>query len=211
MTVEEIKKYLAEHKSDDGVKALLAELTPGPTADQVEKFLDSDEGFNSLRSRFDRYAQKAITTHDEKRKAEIERQIEEAVAKAKKESTLSVEEQMKAEMAELRTELKRRDTDLARRDLISKLRDEAEKLHVPLDIAVDLDNPNLTEERAMERMQAYAKRHADEISTEVNQRLVGTPKPGSGNAPKPVGDLRKLSVEEAIALEEKGELNARLQ
>lgn len=212
MTVKEIRDYLVEHSRDGEIVAMLKEFAPALSADQVERYLDSDEGFSAMRPRFDRYAQKAITTHDEKRKPEIDRAIQEAIDKAKNEGSMSAQERIQAQMTELQNQIKQRDADLARRDMIGRLRAKAGEMNVPLDIAVDLDNPALTEERAIERMTAYARVHADQISAEVNKRLVSdTHKPGTGNGAKPdMRNISKLSFDELVKLEESGELNARI-
>jgi hypothetical protein len=203
MTIEEFKEFLEANRDKDEVKAL---IQPDLTAETVSAFLESDKG----RPIVDRYINAAVKSHDEKRKPEVDRLVTEAVEKARKESTMSVEQQLQQQMSELKNQIAQRDADLARRDMVSKLRVKADEMHVPLDLAVDLDNPNLTEERAIARMEAYAKTHAETISAEVNKRLTNGHKPGSGDSPEPGPDLRKLSFDEIVALEEKGELNARI-
>lgn len=179
MEIEEVREWLSENKGQPEVSKLFGELAP-LNAERVSEYLDSDEGFAALRSRFDRYANKAIQTHDEKRESEIEKRIEDAVNDATKKSKMSATEQVQAEVEALKQQIADRDAAIQRRDLVGKIREEATKRNVPADLVIDFDNPNLTEEKAVERMEAYAKMHADEIQTQVTQRLGASYKPGSG-------------------------------
>ena len=206
MTFAEFKAYFDENKADDEVKKLIGTIKPELTEPIVTAFLESDAGKPIV----DRYINKAVRSHDEKRQPEIDKLIADAVERAKEDGKLSATDRMQKQMDELKAELSKRDSDLARRDLISTLRTKADEMHVPLELAVDLENPNLTQSRAVERMEAYAKRHADQINEEVNKRLINTAKPGSGTGAPPAGDIKKMSFEELVALEEKGELNAKI-
>lgn len=204
MTFADFKAYFDENKDKDEVKKLTGKAEMTDPA--VTEFLESDAG----RPIIDRYINRAVRSHDEKRQPEIDRLIADAVEKAKKEGTMSAEDKVQKQLEELRGEIKKRDADLARRDMVTRLRAKAEEMHVPLDIAVDLDNPALTEEKAVERMTAYATRHKEQIAEEVNRRLGQTPKPGTGTAPEGKADVKKMSFEELVRLEEAGELNDRI-
>lgn len=206
MTFKEWSDWFEENKTQDDVKGFIETLTPAISEKAVVEYLESDG-----RPILDRYINKAVRSHDEKQKPEIDRMISEAVETAKKDSTLSNAEKTQKRIDELEAKLKQRDTDLARRDLISKLRSKADEMHIPLDLAVDLENPNLTEEKALERMDAYQKRHKEQIDAEVNSRLVTTAhKPQSGTGNGSAVDLKKMSFEDLVAMEEKGDLNARM-
>lgn len=180
MDIEAIRAWLKEHAKDAEVVKFVGEFAPALTAERVTEYLDSDEGFAAVRSRFDRYATKAITTHDEKKETEIKDRIEKAVAEAAKKSKLTGDEQVRAEMEELRKQITDRDAAIARKDMVGKIRGEATKRGVPVDLVVDFDNPSLTEAKAIERMEAYAKAHAAEVQAKVTERLGAGYKPGTG-------------------------------
>lgn len=192
MDIEEVREWLSENPSE--AEKLIA-LTP----DKVNEYLDSDEGFAAMRSRFDRYATKAIQTHDEKKESEISKRIEDAVNDATKKGKLSATEQVQSELEALRNQIDERDRAIERRDREGRIRTEAQKRNVPVDLVVDFDNPNLTEEKAIERMEAYAKLHADEIQAQVTQRLGATHKPGSGTEEKTVLNDMPEEFTEALA------------
>ena len=175
---------MTTNAKDEKVVALLKELAPALNAERVAAYLDSDEGFSALRSRFDRYATKAIQTHDEKREVEIQRRIDEAVTEASKTAKLTGAEQVRAELDALKAQIAERDAAIARRDLVSVIRTEAGKRSLPVDLIIDFDNPNLTEAKAIERMEAYEKTHAAEIQAGVTERLGASYKPGTGIAAK---------------------------
>jgi hypothetical protein len=178
ITIDEFKEYFEANKGKDDIRAIVG-AAPDLTDETVTAYLESDKG----RPIVDRYVNKAVRSHDEKLKPEIDRMVKDAAEKAKRESAMTVEDKLQQQMAELQEQIKQRDADLARRDLVSKLHSKAAEMGVPLEIAVDLDNPNLTEDRAMVRMEMYAKQHAAKVSEGVNARLVTGHKPGSGDAP----------------------------
>lgn len=189
MNRKQVEAYFAKQGIDvsEDVIAAMEGYTEPLTGEQVLGFIDSDDGFNAVRSRFDRYAQKAIQTHDEKREADIEKRIKDATDKAKQESEMSAEERIKADLDGLKAQIAERDQALARRDLVSQIRQEAEKRGVPVELAVDLDNPQLTIEKAVTRLEAYAEANKGQIEAEVNKRLISSHKPGSGNEPDDKG------------------------
>lgn len=205
MNRKQLEAYFAKQGIDvsDDVIAAMEGYTEPLTGEQVLSFIDSDDGFNAVRSRFDRYAQKAIQTHDEKREADIEKRIKDATEKAKKESEMSAEERIKADLDSLKAQIAERDQALARRDLVSQIRQEAEKRGVPVELAVDLDNPQLTLEKAVSRLEAYAEVNKGQIEAEVNKRLTSSYKPGSGNDAdgEAVGGMPKDVMEAASEFE----------
>ena len=184
MTISEIHEYLTAHRAEDEVLRLIKEFAPALTAERVMEYLDSDDGFAAVRSRFDRYATKAIATHDEKKETEIQKRIEEAVTEASKKSKLSANELLKAELDELKKQVQDRDNKLERQAMEQRIRDEAQERGVPVELVVDFSNPGLTFERAQERMTAYTKSHAEEVQRTVRERLGMSHQPESGQEPE---------------------------
>ncbi|MDA1478367.1 DUF4355 domain-containing protein [Bacillus changyiensis] len=61
MTLEEIKKFFAENKDRDDVKAYLGELS-AVSADKVKGFLDTDDGKQLIQPKLDQYFSKSLET-----------------------------------------------------------------------------------------------------------------------------------------------------
>lgn len=61
MKLEDVKKFLADNKDQDEVKAYLGELS-AVSADKVKGFLDTDEGKKLLQPRLDSYFAKGLDT-----------------------------------------------------------------------------------------------------------------------------------------------------
>ena len=209
MTIAEIKAYLSENEADENVKALLSEFAPATelTGEKVVQFLETDDGFRVAKPLFDRYAGKAIQTHDERRAPEVQRMVEEATAKAKRESEMTAQERTEKAIADLNAKIAASEQALYREKMISEIRAEAESMGVPVEIAVDLTHPTLTLDYARQRIETFAKAREAEVSAGINDRLKGAYKPGSGVDKTTAPDIRKMSMEELIAKEEKGELN----
>ena len=209
MTITEIRAYLSENKADENVKALLSEFAPARelTGDSVVSYLETDEGFRTAKPLFDRYAGKAIQTHDEKRAPDIQKLVEEAASKARKESEMTAQERTDQAIADLKAQIAASNAALDREKMLSEIRAVAESKGVPVDLAVDLTNPSMTLDYAKQRIDNFVKAKEAEVSAGINDRLKGAHKPGSGTEPAGVIDLKKLSFEEMVAREEKGELN----
>jgi len=182
MTVEEIKTFLSEHQDEEGVKELVASMQPKLSAERVNELLSDSETFKLFEPHITRAIDKAIKTHDEKRAPDIQKRIEEAKELASKEAKMTEEERAQVENQKTAKELAELKSQLARRDMISELHKEAAKRNVPLELAVDLDNPSLTLDRAIERMDAYAEKNKAVIEKEINEHLTrNAHKPGSGS------------------------------
>ncbi|MDA7028461.1 DUF4355 domain-containing protein [Bacillus sp. CLL-7-23] len=61
MTLEEIKKFFAENKDQDDVKAYLGEIS-AVSADKVKGFLETDEGKQLIQPKLDQYFSKSLET-----------------------------------------------------------------------------------------------------------------------------------------------------
>lgn len=61
MNIEEIKKFLAENKDNEEVKAFVGELS-AVSADKVEGFLETEEGKRFIQPRLDSYFTKGLAT-----------------------------------------------------------------------------------------------------------------------------------------------------
>jgi hypothetical protein len=209
MTMEDFRDFWEKNGKKAEVQDIIG--TKELTSEEVTDYLETADGKRIV----DRYINRAIISHDEKQKPEIEKRIADAVAdaaeKAKKEGAMSTEDRLQSQISQLQEQIAAREADLKRRDLERTLRDKAGELQVPFDLVIDLTNPNLTEDAGVQRLQAYAERHAGEIDQEVNKRLATNGvKPRTGTGPEPTVDLGNLSIDQAIQLEEAGELDAKI-
>lgn len=199
ITFEEFKQFFDANKAKDEVKALVGQPAE-MTAESVQAFLDSDKG----RPVVDRYVNRAILSHDEKRAPEIQKQIDEAreagKAEGAKAGTMSAEERLTAKIAEMEKSIKDRDAAIARKDRDEKIRAIAAEKKAPswLTDAV-IENPSATIETATARFDAFAKAHKEEIEAEVNQRLsTNGHKPGGGRSPDDGGDKSMAGLSDEI-------------
>jgi D-ribose pyranose/furanose isomerase RbsD len=174
--ITEVKAFLEKNKDTEEVKALMASYA-AITEERLGEFLKVKENFESVRSHFDRYAEKAVKTHDEKKRAEIDEEISKKVAELGKKEKMTVAD----EVAEIKKRLDSKDGELARERVLRQLEAEAASRKLVLKDELDIDNPKLTLESGIERLDARVKRYAEVESKKANELLAGGFKPGSGN------------------------------
>lgn len=124
MTIEEVKKFLEENKSDDEVKELMNSFV---TKESVEGFLDTDEGKRLLQPRLDRYHAKSLESWKENNLKDI---VDEKVKKLNPEET---EEQRK--IRELEERLNAAEREKTQQSLLNKVTQQLSKDGLPTDLA----------------------------------------------------------------------------
>jgi hypothetical protein len=203
MTIAEVKDFITKENDTKEVREMIqsvAVITP----EAFGKFLESDDGFKVVRPHFDRYAERAIKTHDEKKREEIEAEISKRAAELGRKEKLTVAE----EVSEIKKRLDAKDSELARERTLRQLEAEAAKRKLVLKDEIDIDNPKLTLERGIELLDAR-QRGYEERETRIKNELLSSgfkPGAGAGNG-KPKADASKLSFAEMVKLEEEGKLN----
>lgn len=189
--IEEVKAFLEKNKDTDAVKSLVASYAV-ITPEAVAKLVDSEEGFKVLRPHFDRYAEKAIKSHDEKKRAEIDEEINKRVTELGKKEKMTVAD----EVAEIKKRLDAKDGELARERVLRQLESEAASRGLVLKDELDIDNPKLTLDGGIERLDARVKRYAEVQNKKANELLAGGFKPGGGTGNEPKVDVSKMGTKE---------------
>jgi DNA-binding ferritin-like protein (Dps family) len=199
---EEVKKFLTAMLDKYGKKEL--------TGDEVNAFLDTEDGKKLIQPRIDTVVTKALQTRDksweEKNKDAIEKEVKKRVA----DEVLKMnpqEEPWQKEMRELKEKMDQKDKDYARSELKRQITEEAAKMGI---------DPFFLEDYIPETIEAgklYLKRisdHNKKVKEAVVNELVasGQYKPnGEKRKDDNKIDLGKLSVEEATKLELEGKLD----
>ena len=199
---EEVKKFLAAMLDKYGKKEL--------TGDEVNAFLDTEDGKKLIQPRIDTVVTKALQTRDksweEKNKDAIEKEVKKRVA----DEVLKMnpqEEPWQKEMRELKEKMDQKDKDYARSELKRQITEEAAKMGI---------DPFFLEDYIPETIEAgklHLKRisdHNKKVKEAVVNELVasGQYKPnGEKRKDDNKIDLGKLSVEEATKLELEGKLD----
>jgi hypothetical protein len=207
LTLELVREWLAANKAQDTVKAFLKELGAGPAlgADTVGPWLETEDGKKLVQPYVDKRVTDAIKTHDTKTKetteAEVKRRVAEELLKANPQET-----PQDKQIRELREQMDADRKESARDKLKRAIVEEAAAQGVP-SWWVDEYSGNTIEEAKL--FVAKVKKHNEELTTKAKNEVLTTGfKPGSGNGTdKTKKDVSKLSLAEAIAMEEAGELN----
>jgi hypothetical protein len=126
------------------------------------------------------------------------------VAKTKDEQKKTVEDRLR----DLEEQNNSKQRELEHEKLIRQLQAEAASRGLKLEDEIDVDNPNLTLEKAVEFLDKRQAIYAERDKRIANDVVAGnSPKPGSGiQNGRPV-DLKKLSTAELMKLEMEGKLN----
>jgi hypothetical protein len=210
MQIAEIKAYLNDNADKPEVKAFLAEIAqPTLTTQTVGKWLDeTDEGKKFEQPRQDKRVSEAIRTYREGHyDAEVKKAVEDAILKANPKETPE-----QKQIRELVEKDRKRDAELAKERLDRQVLEVLQTEGIPA-WYVDYLPGNTIEEK--KTAIAKIKAESSERETKLRNEILGQGfRPSSGNggaggATKP--ELSKLTLEQAMALEAKGELNALLQ
>jgi hypothetical protein len=208
MTVAEIKAFLKENAGQEEVKAFLAEFDKPLTAESVGKWIDTDEGKKLVQPLMDKRVTEALKTY---REGHYDAEVKKAVAEELQRLNPKETPEQK-QIRELVEKDRQRDAAFAKERLDRQVLEVlASEGLAPW--YVDVLPGNTIEEKKT----AIAKIKADRSDLEKkvrNEILAGGFRPGSGNGGAGNGvkpDLAKLTLDQAIELEAKGELNALLK
>jgi len=208
MTVAEIKAYLTENADQAEVKAFLAEFDKPITAEVAGKWLDTDEGKKFDQPRMDKRVTEAIKTYREGHyDAEVKKAVADEIQRLNPKET---EDQKRIRILEQeRAEDKAR---LSKQQLDGQVKD----VLISEGLApwyVDLLPGSTMEEK--KTAIAKIKAEASERETKIRNELLSSGfKPGAGNGGAGSGvklEASKLTLEQAMELEARGELNALLR
>jgi hypothetical protein len=207
MSGAEIKAFLEENANHEEVKAFIAKNQLLVTAEIVDKWVETDEGKKWLQPREDKRVTEALKTYREGHyDADVKKGVDEKYLQLNPKET---EDQKR--IRALEEEGRKDKAKIAKQDLDG----EVGKHLAEIKLApwyVDVLPGNTMEEKKTWAAKIKAERDSDVLKL-VNERLsTDSFKPGSGNGgagTKP--DASKLTLEQAMALEEKGELNALLR
>jgi len=211
MTIKEIKDFLQEAKDTDEVKAFMAEMVKKEPAEVTpelfKKFLESDDGKVLIQPYGDQRATEAVKTRDkfwekERLESELKKRLAEELLKlnpTKDPLQLKVEE-MEKTLAEEKSE---RAKDQLRRQIVEKA-------------AFMKVDPFFLEDylpATVEQGELYLKRIAErdeKLKTTIVNDLIASKKfvPSGGKEKASKIDYSKLTMEEAIKLEEDGKLDS---
>ncbi|WP_370225279.1 DUF4355 domain-containing protein [Cytobacillus sp.] len=122
INLEAVKKFLADNKEDEGVKAYLGELS-AVSADKVKGFLESEEGKKLMQPRLDSHFTKGLETWKQNN---LEKLIEEEVNKRNPSKT---PEQL--ELEKLRKEIEDEKKARNRESLVNKALKVAKEKSLP--------------------------------------------------------------------------------
>ncbi|MGG3571052.1 DUF4355 domain-containing protein [Bacillus gobiensis] len=122
MNLEDVKKFLAENKDQDDVKAYLGELS-AVSADKVKGFLDTADGKQLIQPRLDSYFTKGLETWKQNN---LESLIEEEVKKRNPEKS-----QEQKEIEKLRKQIEDAEKARNRESLVNKALKVAKEKNLP--------------------------------------------------------------------------------
>lgn len=208
MTVAEIKAYLKENAASEEVKTFLAEFDKPLTAEAVGKWLEGDDGKRLLQPLMDKRVTEALKTY---REGHYDAEVKKAVAEELQRLNPKETPEQK-QIRELVEKDRQRDAAFAKERLDRQVLEVlASEGLAPW--YVDVLPGNTIEEKKT----AIAKIKGDRSDLEKkvrNEILSGGFKPGSGNGGAGGGvkpDVSKLTLDQALELEAKGELNSLLK
>lgn len=125
MNLEDVKKFLEENQEDEQVKAYLGELKQ-PTKEDVEGFLDTEEGKKILQPRLDKYHNKSLESW---KKNNLDKLVDDKVKEIYPEES---EEQKK--IRKLEQQFEERDRELKLEKLRNKAVSQASEKGLPTGI-----------------------------------------------------------------------------
>ncbi|MCJ0932931.1 DUF4355 domain-containing protein [Virgibacillus halodenitrificans] len=160
MTLEEIKAWLEENKEEKEVEAYLGELRQ-PTREDVEGFLDSDEGKKLLQPRLDQNFTKGLNTWKEKN---LQKLIDDAVKEANPDET---PEQKR--IRELEEKIQQTEKESQREKLMNKAVKQASEKGLPTDIVSFFIGED--EESTMNNLGTFEEKYNAAITKAVDEKF----------------------------------------
>lgn len=208
-TLDDVKKFFEDHKEDEDVKVYLGELVPAPEAkpigvDDVKSWLELPEGKSFIQPIMDKRVTESIETYRKKTlEPEVNARVAAELLKRNPEETPA-----DRRIRELEENQRRMDEERLLEKKVSQIKELAFKEGVDPDFISGISFDSI--EAAALYMRRY-KQKIEEAKKEKANELFATGgfKPGSGNQKETSTkkDLSKMSLKEAIALEEAGEFD----
>lgn len=190
MKLEDIKQFFSDNADNDDVKAYISELST-PTAEGVERYLDSPEGRKLLQPRLDQNFTKGLNTWKEKN---LDKLIEDEVKKRNPEKT---PEQL--ELDKLRKEIEDERKARNRETLVNKALKVAKEKNLPdgiIDFFIAEDEENtLANLTKLEEEYSKAVQSSVESKFKEHGRLID-----NGNSGQNIAgiDINQLAAEASI-------------
>jgi len=190
MTLEEIKAFFEQNKDNADVQSYLGELRQ-PTAEDVEGFLDTEEGRKLLQPRLDSNFTKGLTTWKENN---LEKLVD---AEVKKRNPDKTPEQL--ELEKLRKELEDQKQAAAREKLTNKAVAYASENGLPTDVVSfflgeDEDSTIKNLDLLKEKYEAAVSAAVDKTFDQNGRRIEN----GGGNTQTTKMDIGSLAAEASI-------------
>lgn len=184
INLEAVKKFLAENKDDEGVKAYLGELS-AVSADKVKGFLESEEGKKLMQPRLDSHFTKGLETWKQNN---LEKLIEEEVNKRNPSKT---PEQL--ELEKLRKEIEDEKKARNRESLVNKALKVAKEKSLPdgiIDFFIAEDEEN-TLSNLSKFEEEYNKAVQSAVATKFKEsgRVIDHGQGNSGGGSIDIGSL----------------------
>lgn len=182
---EEVQTYLEQNKESDDVKNYVGGLTLTPN--RISSFLETDDGKKIIQPKLDSYVSKAISTHDEKFKAnELPKLVDERYKKLYPDA-----DPRDSKIAELEVKFEAAQKESNRKDLKNKALKIAQDSKLPTDL-VDYfvaDDEETTKANLQKLVDIFSK-HDEQIKLEFAKSNSHIP-PNSKNDTD-LGDTTKL-------------------
>lgn len=206
-TLEDVKKFIEDNKDVPEVAAFITSISIDKPLDTsvVKGYLETVEGKQLLQPILDSFATRAIQTHDEKKRKEIEaevaRKVNEKLMELNKEDT--PEQKMLKDQALRMRELEEKYENDKK---LAKINEIAYKMGI---------DPTFVEGinfESAEHFGLYANRFQEYIKKEKEKALneftvQNSHKPGKGQEKENKVDLSKMSQADIIRMEMSGELD----
>ncbi|MGG3662091.1 DUF4355 domain-containing protein [Bacillus gobiensis] len=163
MKLEDIKKFLAENKDQDDVKAYLGELS-AVSADKLKGFLDTAEGKRLIQPRLDSYFTKGLETWKQNN---LDSLIDEEVKKRHPEKT---PEQI--EIDKLRKQIEDAEKARNRESLVNKALKVAKEKNLPdgiIDFFIGDD-----EETTTDNLSKLEKVYSKSVQAAIDEKFKGS-------------------------------------
>ena len=207
LTLEQVKEFLIQNKEKPEIVALFSELNPRPelTVDEVRPFLETKEGKELIQPYGDKRVTEALKTY---KNGNFEAEVKARVA-AKLLELNPGETPEQKRIRELEEKDVNRDKEWAQKELRSQIEKLAFKEQVDPEFISGINFGSI-EESALYIKNLKAR---DEVlKNKVTNELLASgykPKAGKGQDENKI-DLSKITTEQAIELEMKGELDKQI-
>jgi hypothetical protein len=207
--LEGLAKWLNEKKDEELVKKFLTDIGVGKaiTAEQVSAFLETSEGKVLIQPYGDQRVTEAVKTRDK----EWEKKFEPEVKKRLAAEVLKLnpeESPVEKRMRELEAEIEKGKAEAAASNLKRQIVEEAAKLQIEPFFLEEFMPASLEQGKLfLQKIKDHEKKLTEKTANELMASK--SIKPGAGKEDnKNKVDITKLSLEDAIKLEEDGKLDS---